>query len=103
MNIQAPPSRIAEIRETFLRSEPQCERLVELFSILSNKMRLRILCMLMDEEFCVNDITEAVEPGRLTSISQHLRILTLAGLIDRRRESYRALQRALPSTDQLLA
>ena len=49
--------------------------------------------MLTEGEFCVTEITEAVLPGKLTSISQHLRILTLAGIVEKRRSQRKLLYR----------
>ena len=76
---------LQEIKERFAANQNTCEHLVGVFSLLSNKHRLRILCMLMGGEFCVNDIVDTVSPGKLTNISQQLRMLALAGFIKKRR------------------
>ena len=47
--------------------------------------------MLARGEFCVNEITEVVSEGKLSSVSQHLKMLTLSGVIERRRDNQRIL------------
>ena len=84
---------LEEIRERFRSNQATCEDLVHLFGLLGNKTRLRILCMLMDGEFCVNDIVETVQPGKTSNISQQLRILTLAGIVEKRRDQQMILYR----------
>lgn len=52
----------------------------ELFKILSDRRRLEILELLLNDEFCVNDIYERIGTTQ-PNVSQHLRILKNAGII----------------------
>src|SRR6266542_3403813 len=80
-----------ELKKSFEKNEAMCQRVLGLFHLFSNKGRFRIVCLLAHGEFCVNDITEVVSKGKLSNISQQLRILTLAGIIERRREDQHIL------------
>ena len=80
-----------ELKEAFRNNEVVCSRVIQLFQLFSNKGRFRIACLLARGEFCVNEITEVVSEGKTSSISQHLRILALSGVIERRRENQRIL------------
>ena len=80
-----------QIRLEFLGNEAVCARVLTLFGLLSNKARFRIVCLLARGEFCVQQITEVVGTGRLSNISQHLKMLTMAGVIVRRRDQTRIL------------
>ena len=61
-----------------------CNQAVELISLISNETRLRILCVLSQGDFCVSEIAEKVG-GKNSNISQQLKILTLAGCLNKRR------------------
>ena len=67
--------------------------MIGLFNLLSNKGRFRIVCLLARGEFCVNEITEVVNEGKLSNISQQLKILTLSDVIERRRDNHHILYR----------
>lgn len=82
-----------EMKRAFQKNEAVCQQVNGLFQLFSNKARFRIVCLLARGEFCVNEITEIVSEGKLSNISQQLRILTLAGIIERRREEHRILYR----------
>lgn len=81
----------AEIKREFEGNEAVCGKVLTLFHLASNKARFRIICMLARGEFCVNEIVEVVSEGKLSNISQQLKMLTLAGLIERRREGRQIL------------
>ena len=55
--------------------------------MIANKARFRILCLLREDWFSVNEIVEVIQAGKLTNISQQLKMLTLAGLIEKKTES----------------
>lgn len=74
----------------FKRNEAVCERVIGLFQLFSNKGRFRIICLLARGEFCVNEIAEVVG-GKISNISQQLKILALSGAIERRRDERRIL------------
>lgn len=80
-----------EIKEEFQGNELVCSKVITLFQLIANKTRFRIICLLARGEFCVNDIVEVVDAGKLSNISQQLKILCLAGLIERRRQQKRIL------------
>lgn len=82
-----------ELKEAFRNNEVVCARVIQLFQLFSNKGRFRIACLLARGEFCVNEITEVVSEGKVSSVSQHLKMLTLSGVIERRRENQRILYR----------
>ena len=81
----------SELKEAFRKHEAVCGRVISLFHLFSNKGRFRIACLLARGEFCVNEITEVVSEGKTSSISQHLKMLALSGVIERRRENQRIL------------
>lgn len=76
-----------EIKREFQSNEAVCGKVLTLFHLVSNKTRFRIICMLARGEFCVNEIVHVVSAGKLSNISQQLKMLTLAGLIEKRRDS----------------
>jgi len=53
---------------------------------MSHPIRLKILCLLQNEELTVGDITNAVKTTN-ANISQHLNILRGQGIIDFRKEA----------------
>jgi ArsR family transcriptional regulator len=67
---------------------------------MSNKTRFRILCLLSEGDFCVNEIVDAIQTGKLSNVSQQLRILTLAGVLEKTREQQRVIYHL---TDRRLA
>ncbi|NQU38798.1 MAG: helix-turn-helix transcriptional regulator [Lentisphaerae bacterium] len=82
-----------QIRQRFANNEEVCRRVISIFALMSNKTRFRILCMLAEGEFCVNDIADTVNTGKISNISQQLRILTLAGILEKRRDERRVIYR----------
>ncbi len=76
----------SEIKKRFELNTAACEKVLNVFSLLSNKSRFRIMCMLCEGDFCVNEIVEVVQPGKVSNISQQLRLLMLSGYIEKRRE-----------------
>jgi ArsR family transcriptional regulator, arsenate/arsenite/antimonite-responsive transcriptional repressor len=56
------------------------EDIYELFKILSDRKRLEILELLLEDEQCVNDIIIKVGTTQ-PNVSQHLRILKESGII----------------------
>ncbi len=57
----------------------------DLFSLLGDTTRLRVLVSLLHGELCVTDIAAATEVNR-TTISHQLRVLRSNNLVTRRRE-----------------
>ena len=61
-------------------------RLSELFKVLGDKTRIKLLSLLVvEEEMCVCDIAEALQMGQ-SAISHQLRILKQAHLVKSRRD-----------------
>ena len=76
------------IKEEFRKNSAICERVVTLLHLISNKARFRIVCLLSrGGEFCVHDIMDVVNEGKLSHISQQLTILRLAGIVQKRRSN----------------
>jgi ArsR family transcriptional regulator len=67
------------------RDTAKCDFFLNLLSLLANRYRFRILCLLADGDRCVADITAQVG-GQGSNISQQLKTLTLAGSVTKRRE-----------------
>ncbi|MBT3293815.1 MAG: winged helix-turn-helix transcriptional regulator [Verrucomicrobia bacterium] len=84
---------LEEIKQRFANNEEVCRRVIGIFSLMSNKTRFRILCMLAEGDFCVNEIVDTIQMGKVSNISQQLRILTLAGVLEKRREKQHIIYR----------
>ena len=66
---------------------------VEIFKALADPTRLKILELVKDEEKCICDIIP--ETGKSQpNVSQHLKVLKIAGLIDERKDGTRILIRS---------
>ncbi len=74
------------LKDRFERNEAMCQHVISLFQLISNKTRFRIVCVLSQGDFCVQDIAEIVGAERLSNISQQLKSLRLAGIIESRRD-----------------
>jgi DNA-binding transcriptional ArsR family regulator len=75
-----------ELKSKFENNDIVCEKVINTLSLISNKIRFRILCLLSKGEFCVNDIVDIINCGKPSNISQQLKILRLAGVIGNRRD-----------------
>ncbi len=84
-------SRCKAAKEEFRKNKAVCERVVTLLHLISNKARFRIICLLSQGEFCVNDIMDVVNEGKLSHVSQQLTLLRLAGIVQKRRHEKRVL------------
>ena len=73
-----------DIAETFKNSK-RCEKVLGMFSLFSNEKRFKILCVLSESDFCVNEIVQLVG-GKSSNISQQLKLLSLAGYLEKKRE-----------------
>jgi DNA-binding transcriptional ArsR family regulator len=85
--------RMEQIKEEFERNQSVCQNVIGLFHLLSNKSRFRIVCVLMNGECCVQDLSDLVGEGRLSNISQQLRMLRLAGIVEKRRDKKQMIYR----------
>ena len=84
-------AELQAIKEEFEGNQLVCEQVVGLFHQLSNKSRFRIACMLLHGEACVQDIAEVVADGKMSNISQQLRMLRLSGVVSKRRDKKQIL------------
>ena len=82
-----------EIQKEFQGSDALCVSLIGILQLIANKCRFRIICTLTRGEFCVNDIAEIIGETKVSNISQHLKMLRLAGIIASRREGKRTVYR----------
>jgi DNA-binding transcriptional ArsR family regulator len=78
--------QLQSIKDEFEQNQSVCQNVVGLCHLLSNKSRFRIVCVLMHGEACVQDIADVVGEGQLSNISQQLRMLRLAGIVENRRD-----------------
>lgn len=86
-------TELQKIKREFNRNQQVCEKVVGLFHLLSNKVRFRIVCTLLHGEACVQEIAEVVSGGQMSNISQQLRMLRLAGVVEKRRDGKQILYR----------
>ncbi|MBR4724376.1 MAG: winged helix-turn-helix transcriptional regulator [Lachnospiraceae bacterium] len=65
--------------------EDEMYDLAELFKCFGDSTRIRILCVLLEGEFCVNDIAETLNMTQ-SAVSHQLKLLKQAKLIAGKRE-----------------
>ncbi|MGC9364024.1 MAG: ArsR/SmtB family transcription factor [Fidelibacterota bacterium] len=82
---------LEEIKKRFKNNEFACQKVVDVFTLISNKTRFRILCLLAEGDFCVGDIVDTIQMGNYSNISQQLRLLTMADIITSRRDGKRII------------
>lgn len=70
-----------------------CQKVIDVLSLFSNKTRFRILCALAEGDFCVNDLKEVVGLGKVSNTSQQLKLLTLAGVLEKQRDKQQIIYR----------
>ena len=80
-----------ELREEFARNDPTCRRISEIFQLIGNKQRFRIVCILSRGDFCVNDMAEILGTDKLSNLSQQLKMLRLAGVVSCERDQKRMI------------
>ena len=88
---------LAKLMET-IPKEQQFFMAADIFSMLCDSTRLRILWLLCHTEECVSDIATAIEMSS-PAVSHHLKTLKQAGLITSRREGKEVLYK-LASTKE---
>lgn len=64
----------------------QIDAMSKLLKSMSHPIRLKILCLLQDQEMSVGDIREQVKTTN-ANVSQHLNILRSQGVIDFRKDA----------------
>ena len=68
------------------------EKVSEILYVLANPVRLIIICNLLEKEMCGRELLDLVGTTK-GNISQHLRILLLQKLINKRKEGNRIYYR----------
>ncbi|MCK5196743.1 MAG: winged helix-turn-helix transcriptional regulator [Spirochaetales bacterium] len=71
------------LKAKLLANDDACGELMKVLNLFASKTRFRILCILREQDFCVSDIAEIVEEGKISNISQQLKILTMTNIISR--------------------
>ncbi len=66
--------------------DEQVEAIAKLLKSMSHPIRLKILCLLQEQEMSVGDIRDQVETTN-ANVSQHLNILRSQGIIDFRKDA----------------
>jgi len=61
------------------------QKILDLLKILSDEIRLKIICLLAQNELCVCELMEALKMSQ-SRISNHLRVLRDTGIIHSKRE-----------------
>ncbi|MCR5322855.1 MAG: metalloregulator ArsR/SmtB family transcription factor [Lachnospiraceae bacterium] len=70
--------------------EDEMYDLAELFKCFGDSTRIRILCVLLEGKFCVNDIADALNMTQ-SAVSHQLKLLKQAKLIEGKREGKQIL------------
>jgi len=73
-------------RDLALAVEACADQAAQLLKALANGQRLRVLCLLFDNEMSVGEINARVALSQ-SALSQHLAVLREEGLVNTRRES----------------
>ena len=66
-------------------SERRCTDVHQLLTTLANPIRFRLLCALRTNSFTVGELVEITD-SQLSNISQHLKMMWMAGYITKRRD-----------------
>ena len=77
-------TRVQSLARELFENQNKCPQVLNMFSICSNPVRFKILCLLDAGELCVSEIVTALN-AKYSNISQQLKILTLAGYLDKHR------------------
>jgi DNA-binding transcriptional ArsR family regulator len=96
-NIQECTKRGEDGMETsvihdFIQKKEQIETAARALKAISHPLRLKILCVVGDQEVCVQDIVDAVGTSQ-SNISQHLGILRDKGVLQTRKDANRVYYR----------
>ena len=72
--------------------QEQIEMAARSLKAIAHPLRLKIMCVIGDEEVCVQDIVDAVGTSQ-SNISQHLAILREKGVLQTRKDANRVFYR----------
>jgi DNA-binding transcriptional ArsR family regulator len=87
--LHATKDQIAQVNAV-LKPEGAIRRTAELFGVLSDPTRVRIILALSKAELCVGDLAQVVSASD-SAVSHQLRILRNLGLVEYRKEGKLAL------------
>lgn len=79
-----PPKKIEQILKS-MPDNSQIEKLSELFKLLGDPTRLRIIHILMHQELCVADLSALLKMQQ-PAVSQQLKLLRLSRLVKYRKD-----------------
>ncbi len=82
---------LEQIKQRFKNNETVCQKVVDIFALISNKTRFRILCLLTEGDFCVGDIVDTIQISNFSNISQQLRLLSMANIVKSERDGKRII------------
>lgn len=85
--------------ETFDTMSPQLSEASEALKAMANETRLKILCILRDGEYAVNEIVDLSGQSQ-SAVSQHLAKLRSAGLVKSRRDAQTIYYSGAPGVGQ---
>jgi DNA-binding transcriptional ArsR family regulator len=80
------------ITSSLIDKQEHIEQAARALKSISHPLRLKILCVIGDQEACVQEIVQAVGTSQ-SNISQHLAILREKGVLIARKESNRVYYR----------
>jgi DNA-binding transcriptional ArsR family regulator len=80
------------IKTSLIDKQEHIEQAARALKSISHPLRLKILCVIGDQEACVQEIVEAVGTSQ-SNISQHLAILREKGILLARKEAHRVFYR----------
>ncbi len=83
---------VAAVREQLLEREEHIEQASRALKAMAHPLRLKILCVLGDQEVSVQDIVDCVGTSQ-SNISQHLAILREKGVLRTRKDANRVYYR----------
>jgi len=84
--------RKVDMRAFLIDKEEHIEQAARAMKAISRPLRLKILCVLADQEVSVQDIVESVGTSQ-SNISQHLAILRDKGVLRTRKDANRVYYR----------
>lgn len=66
--------------------EPQIDKATNLLRMLSNPVRLKLMCLMSDQEMSVLELADALRLSQ-PAVSHHLKLLRSAGVVQSRRDA----------------
>lgn len=88
-NPQTTPSGTHNLKKLAAPDDRTSQRLADVFKILGDSTRIKLLALLNDKEMRVSDIADALDMGQ-SAISHQLRVLRDARLVKFRKEGKEA-------------